>query len=177
MPPELVAWLVLGFLALVALHELTHVLIAKAHGHPTVCVAINLVGVAVVFEDSPRARYWVLQVILPAIVSWAICYVWLYGLFTYPAPFQARINQAEVLAQLPWVVSLLTLLTSGGDILSGWVEVRNPVHGHDRIHRDFKVLRKMRALVLFTNHGKTHWRETWLAGKVAAAAESPAIAS
>src|SRR5919202_370859 len=82
MPPELVAWLVLGFLALVALHELTHVLIARLHGHPTVCVAINPVGVAVVFEDSPRARYWLLQVILPAIVSWAICYVWLYGLFT-----------------------------------------------------------------------------------------------
>ena len=70
MPPELVAWLVLGFLALVVLHELTHVLIARFHGHPTVCVAINPIGVAVVFEDSPRARYWLLQVILPAIVSW-----------------------------------------------------------------------------------------------------------
>jgi hypothetical protein len=174
MPPELVAWLVLGFLALVALHELTHVLIAKAHGHPTVCVAINPVGVAVVFEDSPRARYWLLQVILPAIVSWAICYVWLYGLFTYPAPFQARINQADVLAQLPWVVTLLTVLTSGGDILSGYVEVSRPVHGHDRIHRDFKVLRKMPALVLFTKHGRTHWRETWLAGKAGTAIESAA---
>jgi hypothetical protein len=168
MPPELVAWLVLGFLALVALHELTHVLIAKAHGHPTVCVAINPVGVAVVFEDSPRARYWLLQVILPSIVSWIICYVWLYGLFTYPAPFQARINQADVLAQLPWVVTLLTVLTSGGDILSGYVEVRKPVHGHARIHRDFAVLRKMPNLVLFTKHGRTHWRETWLAGKATA---------
>ena len=174
MPPELVAWLVLGFLALVALHELTHVLIAKAHGHPTVCVAINPVGVAVVFEDSPRARYWLLQVILPAIVSWAICYVWLYGLFTYPAPFQARINLDEVLAQLPWVVTLLTVLTSGGDILSGYVEVSRPVHGHARIHRDFAVLRKMPALVLFTSHGRKHWRETWLAIKSGSTATATA---
>lgn len=174
MPPELVAWLVLGFLALVALHELTHVLIAKAHGHPTVCVAINPIGVAVVFEDSPRARYWLAQVILPAIVSWVICYVWLYGLFTYPAPFQARINQAEVLTQLPWVVTLLTLLTSGGDIVSGFVEVRRPVHGHERIHRDFAVLRKLPALVLFTAHGRKHWRGIWLAGKTTAAGSAAA---
>src|SRR5215213_5164874 len=105
---ELTAWLVLGFLTLVALHELTHVLIATCHGHPTVCIAINPVGVAVVFEDAPRARYWLLQVILPAIVSWVVCYVWLYGVFTYPAPFQQRINLDEMLAQLPWIVTLLT---------------------------------------------------------------------
>src|SRR5215207_8330650 len=146
MPPELVAWLVLGFLALVALHELTHVLIAKAHGHPTVCVAINLVGVAVVFEDSPRARYWLLQVILPAIVSWAICYGWLYVLFAWFAPTQFRVDLDLVLANLPLIVTLLTLLTSGGDIISGFVEVRKPVYGEDRIHRDFAVLKKMPAL-------------------------------
>lgn len=165
MPPELIAWLVLGFLALVALHELTHVLIARFHGHPTVCVAINPVGVAVVFEDSPRARYWLLQVILPAIVSWVVCYVWLYGLFTYPAEFQHRIDLQQTLATLPLIVTLLTLLTSGGDIISGYVEVSKPVHGHDRIHRDFAVLKKMPALVLFTAHGRQHWRETWLAVK------------
>jgi hypothetical protein len=162
MPIELVAWLVLGFLALVALHEMTHVLIARFHGHPTVCVAINPIGVAVVFEDSPRARYWLLQVILPAIVSWVVCYVWLYGLFTYPASYTARINIDEILAQLPWIVTLLTVLTSGGDILSGYVEVAKPVHGHARIHRDFAVLRKMPALVLFTAHGRKHWQDTWL---------------
>ena len=165
MPPELVAWLVLGFLALVVLHEMTHVLIAKCHGHPTVCVAINPIGVAVVFEDSPRARYWLLQVILPAIVSWVVCYVWLYGLFTYPASYTAKINISEVVAQLPWIVTLLTVLTSGGDILSGYIEVAKPVHGHARIHRDFNVLKKMPALVMFTAHGRRHWRETWIATK------------
>jgi hypothetical protein len=164
-PSELIAWLVLGFLALVALHELTHVLIARFHGHPTVCIAINPVGVAVVFEDSPKARYWLAQVILPAIVSWLVCYVWLYGVFTYPTSLQMRVNQAELLTQLHWIVTLLTLLTSGGDIISGLVEVRKPVHGHARLHRDFAVLKKMPAIVLFTAHGRKHWRETWLAIK------------
>jgi hypothetical protein len=168
-PSELIAWLVLGFLALVLVHELTHVLIARFHGHPTVCVAINPVGVAVVFEDTPRTRYWLAQVILPAIVSWVICYVWLYGLFTYPAPFQVRVNQAQLLAQLPYLVTLLTLLTSGGDIISGIVEVRKPVHGHARIHRDFGVLKKMPAIVLFTAHGRKHWHDTWLAVKAGTA--------
>ena len=102
-------------------------------------------------------------------MSWVVCYVWLYGLFTYPASLQARINQAERAGQLPWIVTLLTLLTSGGDIISGYVEVAKPVHGHARIHRDFGVLRKMPALVLFTAHGRKHWRETWLAGKSGAA--------
>ena len=144
---------------------MTHVLIAKCHGHPTICVAINPIGVAVVFEDSPRARYWLLQVILPAIVSWIVCYVWLYGLFTYPAPYTAKIDINQILSQLPWIVTLLTVLTSGGDILSGYVEVTKPVHGHARIHRDFNVLKKMPALVLFTAHGRKHWHETWLAAK------------
>jgi hypothetical protein len=170
MPPLLIGWLVLGFLALVVLHELTHVAIARVHGHPCICVAINPIGVAVVFEDSPRARYWLLQVILPAIVSWVVCYVWLYGLFTYPAPFQARINQIEVLSNLPLIVTLLTLLTSGGDILSGFVEVRNPIWGKDRIHRDFAVLKKMPALVVFTAHGRQNWRDAWLAIKSGATA-------
>lgn len=176
MPSELIAWLVFGFLALVALHELTHVLIARFHGHPTVCVAINPVGVAVVFEDTPRVRYWLAQVILPAVVSWLICYVWLYGVFTYPAPFQANFNQADLLAQLPYLVTLLTVLTSGGDIISGIVEVRKPVHGHARIRRDFDVLKKMPAIVLFTAHGRKHWHETWLAAKTGATAPGTAAA-
>ena len=61
--------MVCGFLALVALHEATHVAVAACHGHPMVCIAINPIGVAVVFEDTPRAQYWLLQVILPAAVS------------------------------------------------------------------------------------------------------------
>ena len=161
---ELVAWLVLGFLALVALHELTHVLIAACHGHPTVCIAINPVGVAVVFEDAPRARYWLLQVILPALVSWAVCYAWLYGLFTYPASYNAGADLEMIVGQLPWIVTLITVLTSGGDILSGYVDVANPVHGPARVHRGFAVLRKTPALVFFTAHGRKHWHAVWTTG-------------
>ena len=62
-------------------------------------------------------------------------------------------------------MTLLTLLTSGGDIISGFVEVRKPVYGEDRIHRDFAVLKKMPALVHFTAHGRLRWRDVWLAAK------------
>jgi hypothetical protein len=168
MSSAVIVWLVVGFIALVLLHELTHVLIARCHGHPTVCVAINPIGVAVVFEDSPRARYWLAQVILPAIVSWVICYGWLYVLFAWFAPAQIRFDLDQVLQNLPIIVTVLTLLTSGGDIISGFVEVRKPVWGEDRIHRDFAVLKKMPALVLFTAHGRLRWRDVWLSLKAGA---------
>jgi hypothetical protein len=112
----------------------------------------------------------VLQVILPAIVSWVICYGWLYVLFGVMAPPQIRFDLDLIVANLPIIVTLLTLLTSGGDILSGFVEVRKPVWGEDRIHRDFAVLKKMPALVLFTAHGRMRWRDVWLALKAPAAA-------
>ena len=38
MPPELIAWLIFGLLAPVGLHEWTHVLIARRHAHPCVCL-------------------------------------------------------------------------------------------------------------------------------------------
>ena len=175
MTVELSAWLVLGFLALVTLHELTHVLIAAVHGHPTVCVAINPVGVAVVFEDVPRARYWLLQVILPAIVSWLVCYAWLYGLFTYPASYNAEVDIEGILPQLPWIVTLVTVLTSGGDVLSGYADVTRPIHGPARVRRGFEVLRKVPSIVLFTSYGRKHWHGTWIAGRVRAATTPAAV--
>lgn len=168
MPAELVLWLVFGFLALVVLHEATHVVIAKVFGHPLVCVAVNPVGVCVVFEDSPRARYWLAQVLLPAVVSWVVCYVWLYVFFTYPASFQSRINVQQAINALPMIVTLLVALTSGGDIVSGWLEVRTPLWGDARMLRGFAVLRKIPSLVLFTAHGRRHWQTTWLQEKARA---------
>ena len=166
MPPELLAWLLVGFVALVALHEYTHVLIARWHGHQTVCVAINPVGVAVVFEDTPRARYWLTQVILPAIVTWVICYGWLYVLLTYPSALQARVAMEDALGYLPAFVTLLTVLTSGGDLFSAITEVRNPVWGDDRIVRGFDILRKIPSWVLFTAHGRQRWQAVWLEHKL-----------
>ena len=76
----LLAWLIAGFSLIVICHELTHILIARAHGHRLVCVAVNPVGAAVVFEDQPTTRYWCLQVLLPLLVTAAGSYLWLLGL-------------------------------------------------------------------------------------------------
>ena len=66
-------------------------------------------------------------------------------------------------------MTLVTVLTSGGDVLSGYVDVTSPVHGPARIHRGFAVLRRMPALVLFTSYGRKRWHGTWMAGRVSAA--------
>ncbi len=161
MPAELVVWLVLGFLAVVVFHELTHVLIAHSHGHPMVCVAVNVIGVAVVFEDSPRTRYWLSQVTLPAVVTWLVSYAWLYVLVTYPSPLSARLPFEDPASGLPLFVTALTVLTSGGDILSAIKEIRRPLWGEERIHRDFAVLRRIPNLMMFTAHGRARWQAVW----------------
>jgi hypothetical protein len=173
MPPELILWLVVGFLALVVLHEATHAIVARVHGHPLVCVAVNPIGVCVVFEDAPRPRYWLAQVILPAVVSWIVCYVWLYGVFTFPAPYQAKFDLQKAIDALPLIVTLLTLLTSGGDIFSGWVELRKPLWGDARIHRDFGTLKKIPSWVYFTAHGRRKWQPVWVELKAQAPAPAP----
>ena len=33
------------------------------------------------------------------------------------------------------IVTLITVLTSGGDILSGYVDLANPIHGPARVQR------------------------------------------
>jgi hypothetical protein len=165
MPPELVAWLVVGFVAVIALHEATHVLIARSHGHPMVCIAVNPIGVAVVFEDSPRAPYWLSQVTLPAAVTWVASYVWLHVLVTYPSGLQMRLPAGDPAFSLPLFVTLLTVLTSAGDIFSAIKEIRAPLWGEERVHRDFAMLRRIPNLIMFTAHGRRRWRDVW-AGRV-----------
>ena len=174
MPIELVAWTVFGLLAVVVSHELTHVLIARAHGHETVCVAVNPVGVAVVFEDNPTPRYWALQVMLPMIVTAVLSYVWLFALVSYPSAMQASFASRGVLESLPAVVGIMAVLTSGGDIFGFVMESRRPVWGEARILRDLKVLRKIPSLVHFTAYGRARWEPTWDALALPLAAERQA---
>jgi hypothetical protein len=76
---------------------------------------------------------------------------------------------------LPAFVTLLTILTSGGDLFSAIVEMRKPIWGDDRIHRDFEVLRKVPNLVLFTAHGRERWQTVWTESKAKRAVAAPAL--
>ncbi|MBI4494063.1 MAG: hypothetical protein HY690_14845 [Chloroflexi bacterium] len=152
-------WLALGLVAIIAAHELTHVAIARAYGHRLVCVAFNVIGVAVVFEDTPQPRYWLLQVALPALTTWCLSTAWLFGLFGFfglslalPLPPQP--------GSLLLVVTVLSVLTSGGDLAAFVIERRHPLWGDDRVLRDLRLLRKLPTLVLFTHHGR-RWKPTW----------------
>lgn len=159
MPFPTLLWLVVGLVAIVVAHELTHVAIARAYGHRLVCVAFNPIGVAVVFEDTPEARYWSLQVILPALTTWCMSIVWLFGLFGF---FGASFALPGALQPIDLVlaVSVLSVLTSGGDIASWVLERRRPLWGDDRVLRDLRLLRKIPTLVLFTLYGR-RWAPVW----------------
>jgi hypothetical protein len=163
MPFELLAWTFLGLLGVVISHELTHVAVAHAHGHRTVCVAVNPIGVAVIFEDTQSPRYWAWQVALPMLVTAIGCYGWLFGLVTFPSEMQGTEASQAVLGALPGLVVLLALLTSGGDILGLFFERRRPLESDDRIRRDLKILRLMPTLVRFTAYGRIRWEADWLA--------------
>jgi hypothetical protein len=163
MPFDLLAWTFLGLLGVVISHELTHVAVAHAHGHRTVCVAVNPIGVAVIFEDTPSPRYWAWQVVLPMLVTAIGSYAWLYGLVTVPSELQGTEVSQGVLAALPGLVVLLALLTSGGDIVGLFFERRRPLKGDDRIRRDLRILRLMPTLVRFTPYGRQRWEADWLA--------------
>jgi len=163
MSPELAAWVLLGLLALVAAHEAAHVAIARCHGHPTICVAVNPIGVAVLFEDGPGVAYRLLQVLVPALVSWGVGYLWLWGLFASAAVRAAGLEVDEAVARLPWTATLLTVLTSLGDAVGGCLDLARPVSGRCRAERGLLELRRLPALVLFTAYGRAHWRPTWLA--------------
>lgn len=163
MPFDLLAWTFLGLFGVVIGHELTHVAIAHAHGHRTVCVAVNPVGVAVIFEDTPSPGYGAWQVALPMLVTAIASYGWLYGLVTIPNELQGSETSQVVLGALPGLVVLLALLTSGGDILGLLFERRRPLEGDDRIRRDLEILRLMPTLVRFTAYGRQRWEADWLA--------------
>ena len=175
MPAELVAWMVLGLLAVVALHELTHVLIARAHGHRTVCVAVNPVGVAVVFEDTPSHAYWIWQVALPMTVTAIVGYLWLLVMVTYRSQVQPSMAARGVADSLPLIAVIMAILTSGGDILGLVLEVRRPVWGEERILRDLRILRKLPAMVRFTEYGRARWQPTW--AQMASADEQQPVTS
>ena len=162
MPLELVAWLSLGFLSIVILHELTHVLVARLHGHRLVCVAVNPIGAAVVIEDRPTQRYALCQVVLPMLVTAALTYPWLYVLLAHFPPVSSAADLQSQVDRLPWLTLGLAALTSGGDIVGSLLSARRPLVGRERVLRDLRFLRRVPGLVRFTSYGRDHWHADWI---------------
>lgn len=159
MSPQALLWLILGLVVIVVAHELAHVAVARAHGHRVICVAFNPIGVAVVFEDTPDPRYWLLQLALPSLASWLLGIAWLFGLFALFGPGVAPPLSPQP-ATLLAAGTLLTVLTGAGDIAAYVMERRRPLWGDERVVRDFRLLRKLPALVLFTSYGR-RWEPAW----------------
>jgi hypothetical protein len=172
---EVVAWLLIGPPALVALHEAAHFAIARLHGHRVVCVAVNPIGIAVLFEDAPRVGYRLAQAVVPALVTWAAAYAWLAGTFAALASYTPLVPLDEVLARLPWTASLFTLLTSGADLAGACLDLARPVRGPARVERGLASLRAVPSLVLFTPYGRRRWQGAWLATRLRGDAGAPVL--
>jgi hypothetical protein len=160
MGPEFSLLLFVGVVVIATAHELVHVVIARRHGYPVICVAINPIGVMLIFEDAPVPRYWLLQFTLPLLVTWALGYLWLLLLMA----LLGVPEQLALLAGRPDVTALATgvvaLATSGGDLVAFVMELRKPLWGDERVLRDFRILRKLPALVHFLAAGR-RWQPTW----------------
>jgi hypothetical protein len=102
-------------------------------------------------------------VLVPALVTWGVGYVWLRGLFGLLAAHAAGLDVDGALSQLPWTVTLLTALNSVGDVAGACLDLARPLSGRARAEHGLRALRKLPALVLFTAYGRAHWRSTWLA--------------
>jgi hypothetical protein len=157
----LLSWLIAGFLIVVVCHELTHILVARAHGHRLVCVAVNPVGAAVVIEDQPTSRYWCWQVALPWLVTAGTSYLWLLGLVGLPLGESLPNLPAGFQSALPWQALLLASLTSLGDLLACLLEQRRPRSTQERIVRDLQLLRRLPSVVRFTSYGQGRWGAAW----------------
>jgi hypothetical protein len=155
--PGHVAELVLLVLAIVVFHELAHILVARAYGYRTVCVAVSPLAVGIVFLDQPIRRYWTLQVVVPMVVTAAVTYVGLVSL-----PITSTLAQSALPAGWHWPLMFATglaLLTSSGDMLSMLFESRRPLWGRDRIARDVRLLKRVGGMIRFTEFGSQYVME------------------
>jgi hypothetical protein len=152
-----VAELALFVLAIVIFHELAHIMVARAYGYRTVCLAISPLAVGIVFLDQPIRRYWALQVTVPMVVTALVTYI---GLITLP--ITAMVVQSALPAGQHWPLLFavgLAMLTSSGDMASMLLESRRPLWGKDRILRDIRLLKRVGGIIRFTEFGRQYVTE------------------
>lgn len=150
----------IGVVVLIVLaHELTHLWVARLHGQRLICVSINPIGVAVVFEGEASHCHAVWQVVAPLLVTLAATVAWLWlapsGTLGSDGTGHQLSEQAVRLA------ALLAVLTSGGDIVGSCLEAARPLCGADRVERDLRFLRRLPGLTRFTGYGRARWESFW----------------
>jgi len=146
---------ILAFLlAILILHELAHVAVARLHGYPVICLAVSPLAIGVVFLDQPGKRYWILQVLVPMVVTTAVVFM---GLRVVPvvAPAARLVFGEGILWQLAFCF-LFSALTSSGDVACMGMELRRPAWGKNRVVRDVKLLKRMGSLIWFTDFGRRY---------------------
>lgn len=141
----------LGFLLVVwiVLFKFTHLLVTLVRREPLIGWAIGPLGVTVVFLREPSTFYIWLDVLCPAVVSGSTLYV---GLFTSLSPVTLP-HHALFEA---FVVMCGMLITSTGDVLNAFHDLRHPLWGEARVLQSIQFLRASWARIHFTPFGYSY---------------------
>ena len=131
----------------------TKVLLRAVRSERLIGWSIGPLGISTLFLYEPSTPFIVLNALLPALVSGCVLY---FGLFSgLPSPLALPHSVPVIVAVLlPGV-----LLTSLGDWLHAFYDLRYPLWGEARILRSIQYLRASYASIHFTPFGRSYLRE------------------
>lgn len=133
--------------------ECTRWLLKALRHDPLIGWSIGPLGISILFLYEPSTRFILLNAIVPAFASGCVLYL---GLFTsFPSPLVLPHNAPTIALALV----LGVIVTSLGDWLHAFRDLRYPLWGEARILWHIQALRASCASIHFTNFGRSYVRE------------------
>lgn len=143
--PGLILFLVLWII----LFKGAHILVMLLRRAPLLGWAIGPFGITFMILHEPSALSIWLDALIPALVSAAVLYV---GLFTSLSPLPLLHHPlVEVL-----LICLGIFVTSVGDVINAFHDLRYPLWGEVRVLRTIQLLQATAARIHFTPFGYTY---------------------
>lgn len=143
----------LGLLTLlvlwIVLFKCTHILMLLLRREPLIGWAIGPLGITLMCLHEPSMFFIWLDVFFPALVSGGVLY---FGLFSAYSP--VTLPHAPVIQIL--VIVCGVLISSTGDLLAAFRDLRHPLWGEARILRSMQNLRATWARIHFTPFGYSY---------------------
>ena len=133
----------------IVLFKSAHLLVMLIRRGPVIGWAVGPLGITLMVVHEPSTiRIW-LDVLGPALVSGGVLYM---GLFTSLSP--VTLPQHPLVPVV--VITCGVLISSTGDFLNAWRDLRHPLWGEARILRSIQLLRATWAKIHFTPFGHSY---------------------
>jgi hypothetical protein len=133
----------------IVLFKCAHLLVMLIRREPVIGWAVGPLGITLMVLHEPSTiRIW-LDVLGPALVSGGVLYM---GLFTALSPI--TLPQHPLVPVV--VITCGVLLSSTGDFVNAWRDLRHPLWGEARILRSIQFLRATWAKIHFTPFGYSY---------------------